>query len=217
MEASWAVLERRKAEKARSPKSFRNLRKIDDFRLLGLSWAAPWRPPGASWRPLGPSWAHLRRLGPIFRRLVTFLGHHADPLGAARASQKRVCRNAAVSCGLLPSSAGVPRVAGALSRGVPPQTPPGGHTTGTPPQGRGMKPSRSWWGLVFFCQSGRSLVVPVAELSRWKGGQKHDEASWKPHRLFGGLLAASWGFLKTDLGEKHPISVAVPLCFAGEG
>ena len=39
MEASWVVLERREAEKARMPKSFKNQWKINEFCLLGTSRA----------------------------------------------------------------------------------------------------------------------------------------------------------------------------------
>ena len=73
LEASWAVLERRKAEKARTPKTWKKQLKINDFRFLGPSWEASWRPLGPSWRPLGPSWGHLRRLGAIFGRLGALL------------------------------------------------------------------------------------------------------------------------------------------------
>ena len=64
---------------------------------------------------------HLGRLGPIFRRLETFLDYLVYHLGAVRASRKRVCRNGAVFRRLLQASAGVPPVAGAVPRGVPPQ------------------------------------------------------------------------------------------------
>ena len=67
--ASWAVLERREAKIARTPKTFKNQWKSNDFCLLGPSWEASWRPLGASWRPLGPSGGHLGRLRAIFRRL----------------------------------------------------------------------------------------------------------------------------------------------------
>ena len=53
--ASWAVLERRKGEKARKPKTYKNLREINDFGLLGPSWEGSWGSLGTSWRPLGPS------------------------------------------------------------------------------------------------------------------------------------------------------------------
>ena len=127
LEASWAVLERREAETARRQKSVKNLRKMNDVGLVGLSWAASWRPLRVSWRPLGPSWAHLGRLGPIFRRLEAFLDHLVDHLGAVRASRKRVCRNGAVFC----RGCAVFRRRSARGRGPvpggPPQTPPGGH------------------------------------------------------------------------------------------
>ncbi len=53
--ASWAVLARGEAEKARTPKFLKNVWEIHDFCLLGLSWERSWRPFGASRRPLGPS------------------------------------------------------------------------------------------------------------------------------------------------------------------
>ena len=53
--ASWAVLERRKGEKARKPKTFNNLTEINDFGFLGPSWEGSWGSLGTSWRPLGPS------------------------------------------------------------------------------------------------------------------------------------------------------------------
>ena len=122
LEASWAVLERREAETARRQTSFKHLRKMSDFGLVGLSWAASWRPLGVSWRPLGPSWAHLGRLGPIFRRLEAFLDHLVDHLGAVRASRKRVCRNGADS--------------GRLFRRLPPafRAWPGPYPGGSPPR-----------------------------------------------------------------------------------
>eukprot|EP00959_Pyramimonas_sp_CCMP1952_P317093 6636875-Pyramimonas_sp.AAC.1 len=54
--ASWIVLERQKAEQARTPKSFANLRYINGLCLLGPSREAYWRHLVASWRPLGPYW-----------------------------------------------------------------------------------------------------------------------------------------------------------------
>ena len=54
--ASWAVFGRPWPEKARTRKTFKNPRKIYDFRLLGASWEASWRSLGASW---GPSWTVL--------------------------------------------------------------------------------------------------------------------------------------------------------------
>ena len=59
--AFWAVLGRRKAEKKELPKSFKNLRKINDFGLFGPSWRSSWRHLRQSWRPLG---GLLGRLGP---------------------------------------------------------------------------------------------------------------------------------------------------------
>ena len=53
--AYWAVLECWEAEKARTPKSFKNHWKINDFCLLVPSWECSWRPLGASWKRLGPS------------------------------------------------------------------------------------------------------------------------------------------------------------------
>ena len=85
--ASWVVLERRKAEKARMPKSFQNLYKIDDLGLSGRSRGASWGPLGASWRPLGPSWGHLGRLGAIFGRLGRLVGSSAKVSGSFGALQ----------------------------------------------------------------------------------------------------------------------------------
>ena len=59
--AAWAVLGRWRAEKKRMPKSFKNLRKINDFGLFGPSWRTSWRLLGPSWRPLG---SLLGRFGP---------------------------------------------------------------------------------------------------------------------------------------------------------
>ena len=75
--ASRSVLERRKLEKARTPKTLKNIMKINDFGLLGPSWEASWSALWASWRPLGPSWGHLGRLGALLGRLGGLLG----PLG----------------------------------------------------------------------------------------------------------------------------------------
>ena len=104
---SWAVLERREDENAKTPKSFKNHLEINDFCLSGPSWEASWRLPGASWRPLGPSWGHLGRLRPMCRCLETVLGslggllglswHVFDPSGApkshatTRAGAQGVC------------------------------------------------------------------------------------------------------------------------------
>ena len=71
--ASWAVLERRKAERARSPKTSKKPMKINDFGFLGPSWEASWMPLGPSWRPLGPSGGHLERFGAIWSRLKALL------------------------------------------------------------------------------------------------------------------------------------------------
>eukprot|EP00959_Pyramimonas_sp_CCMP1952_P184431 3856615-Pyramimonas_sp.AAC.1 len=59
-EASGAVLERRKIEKARMPNIFKHFRDICFFCLLGPSWECSWGSLGASWGPwavFGPSWA----------------------------------------------------------------------------------------------------------------------------------------------------------------
>ena len=79
--ASRAVLERREAENARTPNTFKILRKSCDFCLSGPSWEASWRLLGASWRPLGPSWGHLGRLGAMFRCLDAVLGRLGGFLG----------------------------------------------------------------------------------------------------------------------------------------
>ena len=53
--AFWAVLERRDDEKARTLKSFKDPREINDFDLLRRFWEKSWGFLGPSWRPLGPS------------------------------------------------------------------------------------------------------------------------------------------------------------------
>ena len=75
--ASWSVLERRKLEKSRTPKTLKITMKINDLGILEASWEASWSALGASWRPLGPSWGHLGRLGALLGRLGGLLG----PLG----------------------------------------------------------------------------------------------------------------------------------------
>ena len=157
MRASWAVLERREAETARRHKSVKNLRKMNDFGLVGLSWAASWRPLGVSWRPLGPSWAHLGRLGPIFRRLEAFLDHLADHLGAVRAARKRVCRNGAVFRRLPPA---FPPWLGRGPGGSPPR-PPQGNTKREPLRKVGEKVSRG-------IQAGRPILLPALSVSHLK-------------------------------------------------
>ena len=57
--ASRFVLERRKFEKARTPKTLENTMKINDVCLFGPSWGSSWSALGASLGPLGPSWRHL--------------------------------------------------------------------------------------------------------------------------------------------------------------
>ena len=56
------VLGRLGAEKAKTPKTFKNLRKTNDFLPFGLSWKAFWRRLGASWGLAGPSWGPLGSL-----------------------------------------------------------------------------------------------------------------------------------------------------------
>ena len=53
--ASWAVLERRADEKARTLKSFKQLAKISDFGILGPSHEESLGSLGTSWRLLGLS------------------------------------------------------------------------------------------------------------------------------------------------------------------
>ena len=55
-EASWAVLERREAEQAATPKPFKQLMEHRDFSVLGPCWDASWGSLGASWGALEPSW-----------------------------------------------------------------------------------------------------------------------------------------------------------------
>ena len=64
--AYWAVLECREAEKARTPKSFKNNWKINDFCLLVPSWECSWRPLGPSWKLLGPSGGYFSVLDRSF-------------------------------------------------------------------------------------------------------------------------------------------------------
>ena len=49
---SWAVLERRKAEKAKMPKTSKKPMEINDFGFVGPSLEGSWRSLGASWRSL---------------------------------------------------------------------------------------------------------------------------------------------------------------------
>ena len=86
--ASWVVLERPEAEKARTQKTSKKPMKINDFGLLGPSSEASWKALGASWRPLrlswgslGPSWGDLRRLGALFERRGGLLGNLGGLLG----------------------------------------------------------------------------------------------------------------------------------------
>ena len=74
--ASWAVLGRREAEKVETPKSLQNLRKSNEFCLLGPSREC-------SWRPLGASGGHLGRLGAILWHLGALLYHLGGLLGAS--------------------------------------------------------------------------------------------------------------------------------------
>ena len=69
LEASWAVLECRKPENARTRKTLKNILKTSDVGLLGPSWRSSRSALGASWGPLGPSWGHLGRLGALLGRL----------------------------------------------------------------------------------------------------------------------------------------------------
>ena len=74
--ASWAVLGRREAEKMDTPKSAQNLRKSNEFCLLGPSGEC-------SWRPLGASGGHLGRLGTIVWHLGALLNHLGGLLAAS--------------------------------------------------------------------------------------------------------------------------------------
>ena len=105
--ASWAVLERREAEEARTPKSFKKQLEINEFSLLGPSWECSWRPLGASCRPFGPFGRHLGRLGAIVRRVGAFLdcseslGLTTEVQGIARGSSQQPPR----ASGELPGAA----------------------------------------------------------------------------------------------------------------
>ena len=59
LEVSWAILKRRRADRTGKPKSFQNLRKMNNFGLSGPSWRT-------SWRPLGPSWAVVEAFWAVF-------------------------------------------------------------------------------------------------------------------------------------------------------
>jgi hypothetical protein len=71
LEASRDVMERRKAEKARTPKS------STDF-FQNIYDLACWK---CSWRALQPSWGYFGRLGAIFQRLGAFLNRLGCVLG----------------------------------------------------------------------------------------------------------------------------------------
>ena len=77
--ASWAVLGRRKAEKAQMPKSFKNVRKINDFGLFGPSWRTSWRPLGPSWRLLGRTWRYLGPSWAVWEAILDHLGRSWRP------------------------------------------------------------------------------------------------------------------------------------------
>ena len=75
--AFWAVVERRQAEKAGTPKTFENYRKINVFCSLVPSWGPP-----------GESLVGLRgRLGGFLGRLGAVLGVLERPLGVSGPSQ----------------------------------------------------------------------------------------------------------------------------------
>ena len=159
--ASWAVLERREAEEARTPKSFKNRLEINDFsswgplgsapggflgRLAGLlgrleAVKASWTDRSAIRGPLGPSWGPL---GAVLACLGAFFGS-----GSSR--------------GGIVSDPGPPL-------GTPPRDPPSVPPTGThPPGGEGIKGkglpfdsmttllslSLSLWVAAFRCGRGR--------------------------------------------------------------
>ena len=63
--ASGAVAERREAENAEAPKTFKNHPKINEFCLLGPSWGASGGPFGTCWGLLEPSGGLLGRLGTV--------------------------------------------------------------------------------------------------------------------------------------------------------
>ena len=96
--------------------------------VVGPTWVTFWGQLGSS---LGAFGGLPGRLGPIFRRLEALLDRLVDHLGGRmclpEARLQKWCSMVPRPAGVRPSSAGVPPVAGALSGGVPPQTPPGGH------------------------------------------------------------------------------------------
>ena len=107
--ASWAVLERRKFENARRPKTSKKPMKINDFGLLGPSRDASRSSLGASWGPLGPP---ISSLGPI-------LGH----VGAIWAVLGGSSRPPEASWGLLGASWGPLGPSGALQGALATQPP----------------------------------------------------------------------------------------------
>ena len=79
--AYWAVLECREAEKARTPKSFKNHWRINDFCLLVPSWECSWRPLGPSWSVGKPKRREHQNLSNIEGKTVHFAPW--GPLGSA--------------------------------------------------------------------------------------------------------------------------------------
>ena len=73
LEASWAVLECRQPENARTRKTLKNTMKINDFGFLGPPWKSSRNALGASWGLLGQSWGHLGLLGALLGCLGGFL------------------------------------------------------------------------------------------------------------------------------------------------
>ena len=99
--ASWAVLGCREAEKVETPKSLQNLRKSNEFCLLGPSWEC-------SWRPLGASGGHLGRLGAILWHLGALLYHLGGLLallGALWRASRAAPRRKTISDPTLPGPA----------------------------------------------------------------------------------------------------------------
>ena len=66
------LLGRRKAEKKKTLKIFKNQKKTSDFGLFGLSWRT-------SWRPLGPSWRHLGAILAVLEGILGRLGGILEP------------------------------------------------------------------------------------------------------------------------------------------
>ena len=137
--ASWPVLERREADKARMPKSIKNLREMHDFCPLGPSWECPWRHLGAFWKPLEPS-------GGFFGDLDRYFGDSGPSRTVLGASWGTLAASWGFS-GPRNRPGGMRIWVATHPPGPPPRTtpqdnppgPPSGSCPGSPPAGEGIK------------------------------------------------------------------------------